>query len=233
MYAIKKFDEGEAEYSVLLRRKLEEAEAMLLKLNPSRERSLALTKLDEALLWANAAIAAAGVSTDRESSAASEAAEQSWAMMSAPVMKKEIAIDIPKEIRLGEPICDISTMICNSMNNKTQAIGSKRWWAALPGNENRGEIKMEQRDFMTRAKQLVVDYFNSHVDVTDGKKLTMEDVFIVWFSKTLQNWKALVSTTVSDGMYYEITHNGDKKETYLDVYKKWENQCIADGDTAR
>lgn len=101
MYAIKKFDEGEAEYSVLLRRKLEEAEAMLLKLNPSRERSLALTKLDEALLWANAAIAAAGVSTDRESSAASEAAEQSWAMMSAPVMKKEIAIDIPKEIRLG------------------------------------------------------------------------------------------------------------------------------------
>ena len=87
---------------------------------------------------------------------------------------------------------------------------------------------MEQRDFMTRAKQLVVDYFNSHVDATDGKKLTMEDAFIVWFSKTLQNWKALVSTTVSDGMYYEITHNGDKKETYLDVYKKWENQCIAE-----
>lgn len=64
MYAIKKFDEGEAEYSVLLRRKLEEAEAMLLKLNPSRERNLALMKLDEALLWANAAIAAAGISTD-------------------------------------------------------------------------------------------------------------------------------------------------------------------------
>ena len=43
---------------------MEEAEAMLLKLNPSRERSLALTKLDETLLWANAAIAAAGISTD-------------------------------------------------------------------------------------------------------------------------------------------------------------------------
>ena len=71
---------------------------------------------------------------------------------------------------------------------------------------------MEYRDFMTRAKQL-----------------TMEDVFIVWFSKTLQNWKALVSTTVSDGMYYEITHNGDKKETYLDVYKKWENQWHDNG----
>lgn len=87
---------------------------------------------------------------------------------------------------------------------------------------------MNNEAMMNRAKQLAVDYFNAHVDVTDGKKLTMEDVFIVWFSKTLQNWKALVSTTVSDGMYYELTHNGDKGETYLDAYKKWDNKCIPD-----
>lgn len=125
MYARKEFDERETEYSALLRLKLEEAEAMLLKLNPSRERSLALTKLDEALLWANAAIAAAGISTDRESSAASEAAEQSLAMMSVPVMEKEIVIDNPKEIRLERPF-DVSRVIFNSMNNEARAIGSKR-----------------------------------------------------------------------------------------------------------
>ena len=79
-----------------------------------------------------------------------------------------------------------------------------------------------------RAKQIVADYFNQHVDVMDGKQITTDDVFIVWFCKTLQNWKALVSTTVPDGMYYEVTHNGDKDETYLDVYKKWENVCIPD-----
>lgn len=79
-----------------------------------------------------------------------------------------------------------------------------------------------------RAKELVVNYFNDHVDKTDKKTITEDDVFIVWFCKTLQNWKALVSTTVSDGMYYEITHNGDKNETYLDAYKKWENVCIPD-----
>ena len=56
--------------------------------------------------------------------------------------------------------------------------------------------------------------------------MTESEVFIVWFSKTLQNWKALISTTISDGMYYEVTHNGDKKETYLDAYKKWENVCV-------
>lgn len=79
-----------------------------------------------------------------------------------------------------------------------------------------------------RAKELVVNYFNDHVDKTDKKTITEDDVFIVWFCKTLQNWKALVSTTISDGMYYEITHNGDKNETYIDAYKKWENVRIPD-----
>lgn len=61
MYPKKAFSVREQDYSTLLRKKLEEAEAMLLKLNPSRERSLALTKLDEALMWANASIAGAGI----------------------------------------------------------------------------------------------------------------------------------------------------------------------------
>lgn len=51
-------------------------------------------------------------------------------------------------------------------------------------------------------------------------------MFVVWCCKTLQNNKALLSTTVSDGMYYEITNNGDKNEMYFDAYKKWKNICI-------
>ena len=81
---------------------------------------------------------------------------------------------------------------------------------------------------MDKAKKVVVNYFNSRVDKTDSTTLTEDDVYIVWFSKTLQNWKALISTTISDGMYYEVTYNGDKQETYLDAYKKWENKCIPD-----
>ena len=87
---------------------------------------------------------------------------------------------------------------------------------------------MKNNDMQEKARKMVMDYFNSHVDVTDGIQITMEDVFIVWFSKTLQNWKALVSTTVPDGQYYEITYNGDKGEAYLDVYKKWENVVVKD-----
>ena len=79
-----------------------------------------------------------------------------------------------------------------------------------------------------KARQIVVDYFNSHVEKTDGVQISIDDVFVVWFCKTLQNWKALLSTKVPDGVYYEITHNGDRNETYVDVYKKWENLCVKD-----
>lgn len=84
-----------------------------------------------------------------------------------------------------------------------------------------------------KARRIVMNYYNENVDKTDKKELTMDDVFVVWFSKTLQNWKALVSTNVSDGMYYEVTYNGDKKETYLDAYKKWENKCIRDEEETK
>ena len=84
--------------------------------------------------------------------------------------------------------------------------------------------------FLALCKKIEVDYFNSHVEKTDNKKITEDDVFVVWSCKTLQNNKALVSTTVSDGMYYEITHNGDKQETYVDAYKKWENFVVKQED---
>ena len=81
---------------------------------------------------------------------------------------------------------------------------------------------------MEKAKQLVVDFFNEEAEKADDFVLTVDDVYKVWWSKTLQNWKALVSTTVSDGMYYEVTYNGDKQETYIDAYKKWKNKRVVD-----
>ena len=81
-------------------------------------------------------------------------------------------------------------------------------------------------EFIPLAKQTVLDYVQAHLDVTDDVKVSIDDIYVVWFCKTLQNWKALVSTTLPDGMYYEVTYNGDKKEIYLDAYKKFENKCV-------
>ena len=89
---------------------------------------------------------------------------------------------------------------------------------------------MDSTEMMTKARHIVVNYYNTHVDVTNNYNISLDDAYVTWFSKTLQNWKALVSTNVSDGMYYEVTYNGNKKETYLDVYKKWENVVIPDNN---
>lgn len=77
--------------------------------------------------------------------------------------------------------------------------------------------------FISKCKEIVCDYTNNHLDKSDGVSITTEDVYVVWSCKTLQNNKALLSTTVTDGMYYEVTYNGDKNQLYFDAYKKFEN----------
>lgn len=83
---------------------------------------------------------------------------------------------------------------------------------------------MPNSEFVQHCIEEVKKYVNEHLDKTDNIKEF--DVYVVWLSKTLQNNKALLSTTLPDGMYYEVTYNGDKQELYLDAYKKFENRCI-------
>lgn len=76
---------------------------------------------------------------------------------------------------------------------------------------------MDNDKFLKRAKKCVAD---------NVVELIEEDLYIVWFCKTLQNWKALISTDVVNGLYWEVTHNGDKNETYVDMYTKTNNICV-------
>lgn len=85
---------------------------------------------------------------------------------------------------------------------------------------------MTGNQFIDKAKKVVCMYANDHLDKSDGLcDITLDDVYVVWFCKTLQNLKCLISTTIPDGMYYELTYNGDKEEIYFDAYKKFENRC--------
>ena len=83
---------------------------------------------------------------------------------------------------------------------------------------------MGNEKFISICKRLVKEYAEEQLDKSDT--LPEFEVFVVWSCKTLQNNKALLSTTLFDRMYYELTYNGDKKELYFDAYKKFENRCI-------
>lgn len=86
--------------------------------------------------------------------------------------------------------------------------------------------RLDPLDPQFKAKQIVARYIDSRFSNILGE--SVYEVYVVWYCKTLQNWKVVLSTTISDGAYYEVTYNGDKQETYLDVYRKFENVCIRD-----
>ena len=79
------------------------------------------------------------------------------------------------------------------------------------------------REFENTIHLEAVKYFNAHRKT----QISEIDVFTVWSCKTLQNYKALVSTDVTgDTTYFEFTFNGDRQQLYMDVYTKEKNECI-------
>jgi hypothetical protein len=89
--------------------------------------------------------------------------------------------------------------------------------------ENTHQEQPGPTDFHVMAQDLIYNYVEEHLPVPKGKTRPDFEVYIVWFCKTIQNWKALLGTTLDDGRYYEVTHNGDKRETYIDEYIKVRN----------
>jgi hypothetical protein len=81
-------------------------------------------------------------------------------------------------------------------------------------------------DIQLKAKELVLWYTSENRFTSPD--FTLDNIFVVWFAKTLGNWKAVLSTSLSDGYYYEVTHNGAKHETYLDVYAKVDHERYAE-----
>lgn len=87
-------------------------------------------------------------------------------------------------------------------------------------------------NFLSICKRKLVEWYNEAFEgnsVYIQQRIDLSNVYVVWSCKTLQNYKALLSTSVSgDGIYVEFTYNGDKQELYMDVYRKIVNRKITD-----
>lgn len=83
---------------------------------------------------------------------------------------------------------------------------------------------MKSNEFENKCIELVKDYYKKELNI----EIEKYNIFVVWLTKVLKNNKALVSTTIPDTRYFEITYNGDKKETYIDCYIKEKNICKKD-----
>lgn len=77
------------------------------------------------------------------------------------------------------------------------------------------KYNMDNQKVLQKIREIVVGYNNNNCE----RKITEDDVYIVWFCKALQNWKALASSNIRDGLYYELTFDGDKNRIYVDIYQ--------------
>lgn len=85
---------------------------------------------------------------------------------------------------------------------------------------------MGEQEFVEKCKEMLVKFYNERSGSL-ANKIKKEDLYVVWLVKVLQNNKALLSTNIDgDGLYFEVTFNGDKQELYFDIYKKQENICV-------
>ena len=81
---------------------------------------------------------------------------------------------------------------------------------------------MTPEQVKAKALQLVAKYVEQHLDPTDNIDIRDIEVYIVFSAYILQHYKAMISTSLPDGMYYEVTYNPETCEFYLVAYKRVE-----------
>lgn len=89
------------------------------------------------------------------------------------------------------------------------------------------EVNREPFEFMKTAREKVASYIFK-MDLSPDRPIYADDVSIIWFTTNDAEWRVLLGTTLGDGLYYRITHNGE--ETRLDVFKMFDSQTISNKD---
>lgn len=85
----------------------------------------------------------------------------------------------------------------------------------------------EGKTYPTLAKHLVYDQEVAAGVLDTHPTFSLDEVYVVWFAYTLGNWKALCSTSLPDGRYFEVTYSRERRAAFVDTYVKVSNQEVA------
>ena len=150
-----------------------------------------------------------------------------------PVTTVDQSFSMKAVTQLPEPVdCEIRAVV-DPLIKKVKIVGASptaniQMGSPIPVPDIPLGLTIVPKGMFNRMRYEVWKYALDHLDKSDKIEFPFNDdtVYTVWTCKTLQNWKALISTNLPDGMYYECTYNGDTQEMYLDAYKKFENKTI-------
>jgi hypothetical protein len=81
-------------------------------------------------------------------------------------------------------------------------------------------------EFIMTARLAVLDVVRSQLDPTDNVEIGIDDVYEVTHGYILGNQKAMISTSLTDGKYYEVTYDATKQIMYIDCYVKFNQRIV-------
>ncbi len=79
---------------------------------------------------------------------------------------------------------------------------------------------VDPSNFPEVARDITFNHIKARLEKT-GTHVTFskDEVYVVWFAFILGHWKALISTSLPDGRYYEVTRK-PTHEVFIDTYIK-------------
>lgn len=85
----------------------------------------------------------------------------------------------------------------------------------------------EPIDYPAKAKRLVKDHVGLRY-LKGGGETPEFEVYVESFTFTLGSYKGYLSTTLDDGLMYQVVYNAEKAETYLVEYRRLAQITIPD-----
>lgn len=79
---------------------------------------------------------------------------------------------------------------------------------------------LDSDDFIANAKWAVLKMVRDQLDPTDRVDITIDNIYEVTHCFVLGSQKAMLSTTLQDGKYYEVTYDANKHVMYVVAYAK-------------